>query len=92
MRDAEGVKTDYLLRVELEEFSQVFDSPQASRGVAHARATLVRGGRALAAQKNFVVEKPAPGADAAGGAQALAAAADQLVGEILAWAAQAAEK
>jgi len=88
-RDADVVKTDYTLRVELEEFSQVFDSPQASRAVARARASLVRGGRTLAAQKNFAVEKPAPGADAAGGAQALAAAADQLVAELLAWAAEA---
>lgn len=92
VRDAEGVKTDFVLRVELEEFSQVFDSPQSSRGVAHARASLVREGRTLVAQKNFIAEKPAPGADAAGGAQALAAAADQLVAEILAWAAQAAGK
>lgn len=86
VRDTEGVRTDYVLRVELEEFSQVFDSPQASRGVARARATLVREGRVLVAQKNFTAEKPAPGADAAGGARALAAAADQLVAEILAWA------
>jgi ABC-type uncharacterized transport system auxiliary subunit len=89
LREGEGVKTDVLLRVELEEFSQVFDSPQASRGVVRARASLVREGRALAAQKGFVVEKPAATADAAGGAQALAAAADQLVIEMLAWAAQA---
>ncbi|HET9700787.1 MAG TPA: ABC-type transport auxiliary lipoprotein family protein [Burkholderiales bacterium] len=92
VRDTEGVRTDYVLRVELEEFSQVFDSPQASRGVARARATLVREGRVLVAQKNFTAEKPAPGADAAGGARALAAAADQLVAEILAWASQAAAR
>lgn len=92
VREGEGVKADYLLRVELEEFSQVFDSPQASRGVVRARASLVREGRVLAAQKGFAVEKPAATPDAAGGAQALAAAADQLVLEVLAWAAQAAGK
>jgi cholesterol transport system auxiliary component len=91
-RDVDGVKADYLLRVDLEEFSQVFDSPGASRAVVRARATLVRGGRTLAGQKNFAVEKPAPSPDAAGGAQALAAAADQLVAELLAWAAQAAAR
>ena len=89
VREADGVKADYSLRVELEEFSQVFDSPQASRGVVRARASLVREGRAVVARKIFAVEKPAPSPDATGGAQALSAAADQLVGELLAWAAQA---
>lgn len=89
VREGEGVTTDFVLRMELEEFSQVFDSPRASRGVIRARASLVRAGRALGAQKGFVVEKPAATADAAGGAQALAAAADQLVIEVLAWVAQA---
>jgi cholesterol transport system auxiliary component len=89
VRDGEGVRTDYLLRVELEEFSQVFDSPQSSRGVVRARASLVRDGRVLAAQQGFVVERPAATADAAGGAKALAAAADQLVIDMLGWMAQA---
>lgn len=88
VREADGVKADYVLRLELEEFNQVFDSPQASRGVVRARASLMRDGRLLAAQKTFAVEKPAATADAAGGAHALSAAADQLVGELLAWAAQ----
>jgi cholesterol transport system auxiliary component len=89
LREGEGVKTDFVLRVELEEFSQVFDAPQSSSGVIRARASLVREGRLLTAQKGFVVERPAATADAAGGAQALAAAADQLIVEMLAWAAQA---
>ncbi|HSD59997.1 MAG TPA: ABC-type transport auxiliary lipoprotein family protein [Burkholderiales bacterium] len=87
-RGTDAVKTDYLLRVELEEFCQVFDSPQASRGVVRARAGLVREGRVLVAQKIFAVEKPAATADAAGGAEALAGAADQLVSELVAWTAQ----
>jgi cholesterol transport system auxiliary component len=92
VRDTDGVKADYLLRVELEEFSQVFASPQESRGVVRARGSLVRSGGVLVAQRGFAVEKAAVTADAAGGAQALAAAADELVAELLGWAAQAVEK
>src|SRR4029450_8327039 len=38
---ADGVRADYLLRVELEDFSQSFDTPASSRGTVQARAGLI---------------------------------------------------
>jgi cholesterol transport system auxiliary component len=77
-----------VLRVELEEFSQLFDAPAQSRGVLRLRCTLLEntaGGERLVAQRSFDVERPAPSADAAGGVRALTAAADAAAQEIAAW-------
>lgn len=77
-----------VLRVELEEFSQVFDATTASRGVLRLRCTLLEntgGGERLVAQRSFTVERPAPTPDAAGGVRALAAAADAAAHAVAAW-------
>jgi cholesterol transport system auxiliary component len=76
------------LRVELQEFSQLFDTAQASSGLVRLRATLVEakgGADRLVAQKVFVVQRPAVSADAPGGVRALKAATDAAVDEIGAW-------
>ena len=76
------------LRLELEEFSQLFDTPEQSHALLRLRATLTRrsaGGDTLLAQRSFVVQLAAATADAAGGVRALAAAADQAVSEIERW-------
>jgi cholesterol transport system auxiliary component len=76
------------LRVELQEFSQLFDTPQASSGLVRLRATLVEvkgGADRLIAQKVFVVQRPAASADAPGGVRALMAATDAAVEEVGAW-------
>ena len=76
------------LRLELEDFSQVFDSVDASRGVIVARASMVNlARRTLNAQKTFSVEKPASAANAEGGVRALSAAGNELVDAVVAWAA-----
>jgi ABC-type uncharacterized transport system auxiliary subunit len=74
----------YALRSELFEFEQVFDQPDRSRGVLRLRATLE--GRGVWAQRTFVIEKPAPTADAAGGVTALSQCADELAVLINQWA------
>lgn len=77
-----------VLRVELEEFSQFFDSQSSSRGIVRLRCTLLEstsGGERLVAQRSFVVERPAPSADAAGGVRALAEAADAAAQDVAAW-------
>jgi cholesterol transport system auxiliary component len=77
-----------VLRVELEEFSQLFDSPTASQGVLRLRCTLLEntaGGERLVAQRSFAVQRPAPSADASGGVRALAAATDAAAQDIAAW-------
>ena len=77
-----------VLRVELEEFSQLFDSPRESQGVLRLRATLLEntgGGERLVAQRSFDVRRPSPSADAAGGVRALTAATDAAAADIAAW-------
>jgi cholesterol transport system auxiliary component len=77
-----------VLRVELEEFSQLFDSPTASQGMLRVRCTLLEntgGGERLVAQRSFNVQRPAPSADASGGVRALAAATDAAAQDIAAW-------
>ncbi|MBO9679677.1 MAG: membrane integrity-associated transporter subunit PqiC [Acidovorax sp.] len=81
-------KAPSVLRVSLEEFSQVFASPADSSGLLRLRATVVDavpGGEVLVAQRVFVVRRPAPSADAAGGARALAEAADQVAQDLAQW-------
>jgi ABC-type uncharacterized transport system auxiliary subunit len=74
-----------VLRVELDEFAQVFDQEKSSRAVVRARASLVAN-RDVTAQKAFLIEIPAATPDGPGGAAALAQAANRLVDEVLAWA------
>lgn len=80
-----SVAADYLLRVELEEFSQVFDARDESRAVVKARASLIdsRSG-ALLAQDQFTALRPAR-PDAAGAAQALREASDAMLSKITQW-------
>jgi cholesterol transport system auxiliary component len=76
------------LRVELEEFSQIFESATRSSGLVRLRATLVdrsAGREKLVAQRSVVVQRPATSADAAGGVRALSAATDAAVDEIGQW-------
>lgn len=84
-----------ILRLQLEEFSQVFDSPGRSEGVLRLRATLVDNapeGESFVGQRVFVLRKPAASADAAGGVQALTAATDAAGDEIEAWLARLAPR
>jgi cholesterol transport system auxiliary component len=77
-----------VLRVELEEFSQVFASAQHSAGLVRLRATLTQPsalGENLLAQRLFIVRQPATRPDAQGGAQALAQAAEQVAREVADW-------
>lgn len=73
-----------ILRIDLDQFEQVFDSPTESSGVLSARATLIQDGKVIG-QRTFLARAPAATPDAAGGARALAAASDQLVSQIAAW-------
>jgi cholesterol transport system auxiliary component len=83
---ADGARADYALRVELEDFSQSFSSPSASRVALRARASLVRlGDRALVAQQVFAVGKDAPSADARGAVAALGQASDEFIEALAQW-------
>lgn len=83
-----GGKLPHVLKLELEEFSQLFDSPTSSVGLIRLRATLVEvttAGESLLAQRSIVVRRPAATADAPGGARALAEATRAAVDEIAQW-------
>jgi cholesterol transport system auxiliary component len=82
----DGVRPAATLRVEVLEFSQVFDAPERSRAVVRVRAVLVVDGRLLG-QTSFAVDRPAPSPDAAGGARSLALAADAAIDRLIGWTA-----
>lgn len=85
---ADSARADYALRVELEEFTQVFDTVDSSRAVIVARATVVNvSRRVLHAQKTFSIEKPAASPNAEGGVRALSEASNELVESVVAWVA-----
>jgi len=73
-----------LLRIDVDDFSQNFDTQTQSSGHVSLRASLFRGHR-LIDQKTFSRSGPAGSADAQGGAQALAAASDAIAADLLTW-------
>jgi len=78
------------LRLELEEFSQLFDTPEHSTGLLRLRATLTQispTGQQLIAQRSFTLQRPAPSPDAPGGVQALTEASEAVALEVGAWVA-----
>jgi cholesterol transport system auxiliary component len=79
------------LRLELEEFSQLFEAPTRSTAVLRLRATLAQpapGGDTLVAQRSFVLREPSASPDAAGGVRALTAAVDSAVQQLDQWVQQ----
>jgi cholesterol transport system auxiliary component len=81
---ADGVRADYTLRLELEEFSQVFDAADRSRAVVRLRASLIRN-RGVVAQQGFSLERAAATPDAEGGVRALIAASDEAGERLIDW-------
>ena len=76
------------LRLELQEFSHFFSSPDASVGLVRLRATLVdvtAAGEKLVAQRVIVAQRPATTADAPGGVRALTAATDAAIEQLDQW-------
>lgn len=84
--DLVGTAAPVTLRIDLEEFSQWFESPTQSVGLIRLRATLILPSQTpRVVQHSVVVRRPAASADAQGGVQALTAAADAAVLEIDNW-------
>jgi cholesterol transport system auxiliary component len=81
---ADGVRAAYTLRLELEEFSQVFDAADKSRAVVRLRASLIRN-RDVVAQQSFGIERAAATPNAEGGVQALIAASDEAGNNLIDW-------
>lgn len=86
MASANGnAAVDCLLRFELQEFSQVFDSPAQSRGVLQGSASLFDARKQRLAGRSFSIEKPAATQDARGGVDALVAAGSELATQLALW-------
>jgi cholesterol transport system auxiliary component len=81
---ADGVRADYTLHMELDEFSQVFDSADKSRAVLRLRASLIRN-RGVVAQQTFSIEQAAATPNAEGGVRALIAASDAAGSSLIDW-------
>lgn len=80
----DGPTNLWQLRMEADDFTHVFESPDKSFGNVALRASLYNG-RTLIAQKSFTARAPAPSGDAQGGARALAAASDAVINDMLNW-------
>ena len=83
--DAAGAAEACALRIELQEFSQVFDSPQHSRALLQATAILTDATRRVIAERQFVAEKNAATPDARGGVGALVEAGNELGQQLAHW-------
>ncbi len=86
-----GAAAPWQVRLELEEFSQVFETPTASSGLVRLRASVSQPspqGDRLIGQRWITAQRPAPSADAPGGVRALSAATQAAVGELGAWLGQ----
>jgi cholesterol transport system auxiliary component len=73
-----------LLRIDVDDFTHSFDSTNSSYGQLVLRASLFDG-RKLLDQRTFSRKVGAGSADAAGGARALAQAADAVSNDLIAW-------
>lgn len=72
------------LRIEVSDFTHVFDSPEKSYASLAVRVAVLDG-RNLVAQRSFEQRAPAPTPDANGGAKAMAEASDILMADIMRW-------
>lgn len=84
LSDSHGATNVPVLRIEADDFTQHFDAPRQSQAHVALRASVFRG-RTLVAHRSFRQQAPAPSADAAGGARALAAASDAVIADMVTW-------
>jgi cholesterol transport system auxiliary component len=79
-----GVSGVPVLRLELDEFGQVFEQPDRSVVLISLRLSVLDG-RRLIGQKSFMRQAPADSADAPGAIAALGELSDALIPDMLAW-------
>jgi cholesterol transport system auxiliary component len=89
LSSGDGVRADYALRLDLEEFTQVFETSRESRVIVALRASLIEPGtRTLLAQRSFSMQQPAPAPNATGAVAGLTEASDRLIANLIDWLAQ----
>jgi cholesterol transport system auxiliary component len=76
-----------VLQIEVDEFTQIFESPAQSAAHVTVRAAVIHN-RILIAQQTFTKQVPASTADAPGGVRALADASDAVIADMMRWLAQ----
>lgn len=84
MSGHEGVGTGCRLRLDLDDFSQVFDSAQHSRMLLEGRATLYGAQQKVLGRRTISLSQPA-GSDAASGVAASGPLGAALVRELRSW-------
>ena len=75
----------YQLRVTLDEFTQVFQSPRQSQCLVTLSATLIHRDDRMVAQKTFRMTADAPTGDAAGAVRGFQNASDSDLAQMVAW-------
>ncbi|AZP11595.1 ABC transporter [Undibacterium parvum] len=81
---ADGVSDLPILKIDLDEFTQIFSSASQSHAQISLRATLVKRNK-LIAQRYFSLATKSDSADAPGGAKAMQIAVDSSISEIMLW-------
>lgn len=77
---------NYLLKIDLEEFTQIFNTPDNSEAVIQLRATLYEPtSHYLIAQHDFLGKQTTQTADAAGAIAAFILVSDHLLNELIQW-------
>ncbi|MBL78948.1 MAG: hypothetical protein CMH70_02755 [Nitrosomonadaceae bacterium] len=82
----DNIRPDFVLRLELEEFSQIFDAIDSSYVLIKLRANLInRDARTLQAQHNFNIKLTTPTANATGAVRALSESSKNLTKDLSNW-------
>lgn len=84
LANTDGAANLPILRLEIDEFSQIFTTANQSDAQISLRASVIKGHK-LIAQKSFQQKVAASTADAPGGARAMREAADASIGNIQSW-------
>lgn len=74
-----------VLRVDIDEFSQVFDTAEASRAVLQGRVQWLDRGRGRLLEKQITLQAPTPSPDSQGGVTAMSQLVGELSGAIATW-------
>lgn len=85
IKDSSVATADYELHIEIEEFSQIFDTLTNSYVAIRFRASLVNNAHRLVGQKIFNTTHATATADAAGAVSSFTVASNQLINELIEW-------
>ncbi len=85
IKDSSIAVAEYTLHIELEAFSQIFDTQDDSHVIMRFRASLINNAHRIIAQKTFSAIEPALTANAAGAVNAFSIAGNRLTIDLIHW-------